>query len=148
MTMPDDRDHKDVSPVARVSADVWEQTKPVGGEDFQGHPAELAKVVTVAGIVQVRDQPTLGAAANRLPTSLTEAKRLVGRAPQRRLITICVDQDVWMATDKGMLEAPTPSGFLLPASTPFPTGYAGEIWVLAKATAGNATFWAEIDQEG
>jgi len=144
MTMPDDYDHRDVSPVAHVSAQQWEQAGPVGGGDFDGRQATRAQTVTVSNLVQVREVPTLGATTVTVPTSLTEPKRLIGRAPQRRMITIVCDQDVWIATDSNT--AQNGQGFLLPASTPFPTGYAGEIWIRAKTVAGTATAWAELDQ--
>lgn len=137
-------DHHDVSDVAFVSDEVWEQKSPVGGESFTGQPAYQAVPVTVAGIVQVRDQPTLAGSAGAIPTSTTAAKRLLGRAPQRRHVRVSCDTDCWIGVDGSLVE--NRSAFLLTAGSILQLTYADELWVMAKTTAGNATFFAELDQ--
>lgn len=144
---PNHHEPIDVSPVAQVSADAWDQTAPVGGEDFEGRPAIQARAVTIAGITLVRDVPTLAGVAQSYPLgtlATSGALRLLGAAPQRRHVTICADVAVRLGMDKALVEFG--SGLILPANTLHRSNYAGEVWVAATAGAGNVSFWAELDQ--
>jgi len=146
MSMPVDINTPDVSNVAEVSADVWEQTMPVGGEDFKGRPPARATAVTVTGIVTVREVPTLGAAAQVMVLKVGDACRVVGRTDQRRFITLCANQDMYVSPQEQPLEASSPVGLFIPANTLWQTSAAVEIWAVAATTAGQVTFWAELDQ--
>lgn len=132
-------------PTPGASASTWEQEVPIGGEDALQNLAPRAIPVMPQGILTVRNVPSLGAAANSVAFVANDKPfRLLGRAPQRRRVTI-------VSTAAGMINvsdsmAAGGVGLPVPANVPIPISSAGEIWFAPGIAAGVAGFWAEIDQ--
>lgn len=124
------------------SSQTWEQDVNIGGEDANSEPAARAAAVSVQGIANVRNVPSMAAAANKIAVVTSSATRVVGKTAQRRAITICADVDGYLCVDESSAQAA--SGMPLPADTPVTLQSAAEIWF---ASTGNGTvgFWAELD---
>lgn len=144
MTMPDQTEHQDVSPVAQVAADAWLQEGPVGGQDIHGRPAATATAVTVAGLVLVRDVPALAATAQAYSLAASTPMRLGGAVPQRRHMTVVCSVAGYIGPDPNALTAAQPSGLLCPANVPIVVNSAAEVWVSLTAP-GVASCWSDLD---
>jgi hypothetical protein len=125
-----------------VSARTWDQNVTAAGEDYDGHPADVALAVAPQGIQHSRNIPTIAAAANSYAIAAGDTKRLIGKVPQRRRITIVSTAAGFLNVDQGMAQAAI--GLPVVANTQIILQSSGEIWFNATANA-VIGYWAEID---
>lgn len=128
-----------------VSADVWTQDGPVGASDSGFPEPSVMPAVAIAGLVQVRDTPSLMAITGTIP-GLGEATtvHLIGASPQRRRVLISASVDIAVNTDRGA--AQQGYGLRIPANgAPVELRAAVDIYVHVLGESGDVTFWAEVD---
>lgn len=133
-----------------VPSGVWEQDQPVGGADVDGDLPRTAVPVLPVGIATVRVVPSLvGFFGNAALVAAQPATRVVGRAPQRRQITILATSAgaAVVTIGESAQQVTTGYGMRLPINVPVTIPYAGELW--AAATGADAIVsWAICTDQG
>lgn len=132
-----------------VPSGVWEQDQPVGGADVNGRIPPTAVPVLPVGIQTVRVVPSLVGMFGKVAlVNGSPAQRIVGRLPQRRVITLIASSAGAgvVVISESQQQATSGYGMILPLNTPVPLPFAGDLWAAATGADSTLSFAQCVDQ--